>query len=152
MDVMAGLERLLMVYSRHKSAPESPHDFAKLYHDICGDLSREAFEQAIEAYLKSDARYFPKPGELCTLARQVPPVVSSNGGGLEIRYRAWERNGMADGEPCPVCAAKLEPHLVRITPEGYRVERSYVAHDRHQHMAMGVGFVGRARDEGVSPE
>jgi len=150
-NVMTALEHLLKVYTQPKCAPESPHDFAKLYYDVCRDLPREAFEYAIDAYLKTDARYFPKPGELCALAKQFVPTRSFNGGGLVTKYWAWEGNGKADGEPCPVCDAKLEPHLKRVTPDGYKVERVYVEHDRHQHAAKGVGFVGRARDDGVSP-
>ena len=143
MDVMTGLERLLKVYTRPKSAPESPHDFATLYYEICRNLSRGAFGYAIDAYLETDARFFPKPGELCALARKFAQASIPNHGGLEAEYNNWERNGMADGVPCPVCGARLEPHTVRETPEGEKVARWFVAHDHDHHATKRVGYVGR---------
>lgn len=129
------LARLERVYKRPAHAPDEPQAFAGDYVAICGTLSAEQFTGAIDAYLRSTGRFFPRPGELLALGRDVArqPGQATD---LAARYLRWEQEGytlIAGGPftPCPVCAA-----VVEFTP------RVAVRHDHQVHYERGIAYVG----------
>lgn len=141
-EVMHGLERMLEIYPRPRHAPAETVEFAKMWFRELSDLDAEAFRAGVSTYCKTDARYFPTPGEIRKLGDSVRP--SANGGmGLAAEYDRWERE-WADAPlgkpvPCPVCAgvdtwSNGGPHTVRRG----------VVHDEAKHAAAGITFVDTA--------
>lgn len=142
--VMAELARLLRVHNRPAHAPEDPNEFATDYAQICGELTAVQFTGAIDAYLKSNGRFFPKPGELLALGRGIARGAGGVGGS-QGEYDEWEKNGWQDPAtgrwaPCPVCTAVMAWTPVRITPEGESIDRLMVLHNAAVHWKVGVGF------------
>lgn len=146
--IMTELDRLLRVYNRPAHAPQDAIEFATDYAQICGELSSEQFSGAVDAYLKSAGRWFPKPGELLALGRSVARG-RGDGGSAQAQYDEWERHCWQDPAtgrwtPCPVCAAVMSEHVVRITQEGNQVYRLMVLHNAVLHWRTGVGFTMKA--------
>lgn len=141
--VMGQLARLIRVYKRPDHAPEDPQEFATDYAQVCGDLTAEQFSGAIDAYLKSASKFFPKPGELLALGRGI---ARGNGpGGLQGQYDEWEKNAWQDPvtghwAPCPVCTAVLGEHVVAIAKDGTEISRLMVLHNAAVHWKVGVWF------------
>lgn len=146
--VSAQLARLLRVFKKPEQAPVDDVEFATDYAQLCGDLTPEQFAGAVDAYLRSGAKWFPKPGELLGLGRAIargPNGVS----GLAGEYAEWERAGWQDPvtgrwSPCPVCGAEMGAHVVRIAPNGEQVHRFLVLHNAAVHWKVGVGFTMQA--------
>lgn len=129
---MAELERLLRVYARPTHAPADPIEFARTYVEACSrDVSSEQFTQAVTEYLRTDARFFPKPGELRAFALKQPGRQDH-----PTSMASWLRAGMSDltGKllPCPVCnrAWQWSPRL-------------HVVHHHLEHRRAGEACVGR---------
>jgi len=142
--VMGQLARLIRVYKRPDQAPEDPQEFATDYAQICGMLTAEQFTGAVDAYLQSASKFFPKPGELLALGRGLARSVGG-AGGPQGQYDEWERNCWQDPATgrwtaCPICAAMMAWTPVRITAEGEYIERLMVLHNAAVHWKMGVPF------------
>jgi len=146
--VATELGRLLRVHKRPQHAPDDPRDFAIDYAQICAELTTAQFTGAVDAYLKSDGRFFPKPGELLALGKAIARAPGTSGT-LEGQYFEWERNAWHDPvtnrvAPCPVCQEYLKWHVVRINADGTIVERQMVLHNGVLHQTARVPFTGRA--------
>lgn len=134
-DVLFGIERLLQVYPKPKHGPQDVAEIATVFLRELDDLEAEAFRFGLNAYCKTETRYFPKPGELRGHARgHAAPAPTS--GTLAARYLRWEQEGytaVAGGPftPCPVCAA-----VVEFGP------RVLVRHDHQLHYDQGVPYIG----------
>ena len=143
-DVMAQLDRLLRVYNRPAHAPPEVLEFATDYAQICGELTTAQFTGAVDAYLKSAGRWFPKPGELLALGKGIARG-SGPASGLQGQYDDWEKNAWQDPAtgrwtPCPVCDARMGEHLVAITREGNQIYRLLILHNAALHWKAGVAF------------
>lgn len=130
--VMSELERLLRVYARPGHAPSDPIAFAQTYVEACTDVSAEQFVQAVSEYLRTDARFFPKPGELRVFALKQPGFqVGPERGSVD----AWLRAGCVDAAgkliPCPCCnrAFQWSPRLK-------------VVHNHGEHRRAGEPCIG----------
>jgi len=131
--MMLELARLLRVHKRPAWAPDDIQAFAGDYVAICDDVSAEQMTQAVTSYLKSSARFFPKPGELRVLARDQR--------GLDIpgadpeSFDEWMRRGCEDQHgrfsPCPACgrAWQAQPRVTLV-------------HDHARHRAAGLPCIG----------
>lgn len=148
--VLAQIERLLRVYKRPDHAPADPMEFATDYAQICGALTAAQFTGAVDAYLSSESKFFPKPGELLALGRGIArgtgPASSLHGQYDEWERNAWQDPGTGLAVPCPVCLAKLRPHVVRINADGSQVERFMVLHNAALHWKAEIGFSGWAQE------
>lgn len=142
--VLAELSRLLRVHKRPEHAPEDLREFATDYAQICGELTAAQFTGAVDAYLRSAGRWFPKPGELLALGRQVARG-SGPGSGLQGQYDEWEKNSWQDPvtgkwAPCPVCDARMRWTTVAISAQGEPIERLLILHNAALHWKAGIGF------------
>ena len=129
-DVGTALDRLAQVY-RVPQGTSLP-TLGDVWVRALADVERQAFLAAVDTYLRSPARFFPKPGELRAL---IPRQMGeSHDGTLLGRYRAWQfGSGLGDGEPCPVCNSVLS-----------QIDSGRLAlhHDHQRHVEAGVGYVG----------
>lgn len=110
--MMLELGRLMRVHKRPAWAPENTEAFAGDYIAICDDVSAEQMTQAVTAYLRSAARFFPKPGELRAIAREQPGLDMA--GADPDTFDAWLSRGASDAAggltPCPVCGRAWQAH------------------------------------------
>ena len=112
--------------------------------------------RAVEEYMRSDERYFPKPGQIL---KNVQATRSKTWGQETQQSKDW--NQLQEG-PCPVCGAVLQlyadPHASKYvynprkgewrprTADDPEVTKRYqVVHDRVAHERAGVPAVGYAR-------
>lgn len=142
--VLAEISRLLRVHKRPEHAPEDLREFATDYAQICGELTTGQFTGAVDAYLKSNGRWFPKPGELLALGKMVARGAGA-AAGLQGQYDEWEKNAWQDPvtgrwTPCPVCEARMQPTTVRITAQGEHIERLMILHNAALHWKAEVPF------------
>ncbi len=102
--VMEQLGRLLKVFKRPAHASDDLVAFAADYAEVCADISSEQFARGVSEYLRTDARFFPKPGELRAFALKQPGLQD---GAERGSLAAWLRAGCADPSgkllPCPIC-------------------------------------------------
>jgi hypothetical protein len=137
LDMRGVLEKLGDVHTSPAATEEDVTRLAETWLEVLGDLPLTSINRAVTVYLKSEKRFFPKPGEIRALARQyLEPGVET----LADRHAAWLRNGMSDRlggrhTPCPVCGAELA---------FYR--RFEMRHDQQRHYEAGVGYAGEPTD------
>lgn len=110
--------------------------------------------QAVRTYMRSDRQFFPKPGQILALVRQL----ESESFGDRPPEGSTDWNQLQDG-PCPVCGAVLEAvvdplaHDVvwdtraramrrRTRDDAPPGERFGMIHDRAAHARAGVPIVG----------
>jgi len=138
-DLLAMLDKLSTVYHQPKDTDVTV--LADIWHRVLGGYPVEVVQAGIDAYLASDARYWPKPGEIRKLvvaaARELQQVDAS----LRGRYDRWlQSTAVGDRMPCPVCGATLS-----ILPTG----RYGVQHDARPHDAAGVPYHGPRAAQGA---
>ncbi len=127
------LGRLLRVHKRPSWAPDDMTAFAGDYVAIIDDVSAEQVTQGVTAYLKSPAKFFPKPGELRAIAREQR--------GLDVpgtdpdTYADWMSRGYTDKNdqlaPCPACGRAWQAHP-RVT----------LVHDHARHREARLPCIG----------
>ncbi len=140
MIALRELGRLLDVHRRPAHYPTDDEQLARLFVEHCGDISAEQFTQAVTAYLKSDARFFPKPGELRALAERQPGATAFRDDAV-AQYWCWERGDRpfsapyqdTEGHfaPCPACGRGISEY-----------GRIRLVHEHHQHRALGLPCIG----------
>lgn len=101
----------------------------RIWADVFDGVNADELRTAVRAYIREGGRYWPRPGELRSLAVGARGA-SSGPSDLRGRYFAWEQKHEG---PCPVCSAVLQLH------EG----RWNVIHDAYEHQRQGIGHVGR---------
>jgi hypothetical protein len=144
------LGRLGQVYTRPAALPEDPRALASLYLGVFAmspPVTAEQLVAAVSAYLASDERFHPKPGQLKALAR-VQRVGVVHADDLPSRYAQWERlaDDVVDGvTPCPVCLARFGAQLVAVRPDGSAVYRLECWHIDQLHVTAGIPYSGRRR-------
>lgn len=131
--VMMELSRLLRVFKRPAHAPDDLAAFASDYIEVCADVSAEQFTQGVNEYLKSAARFFPKPGELRAQAKAQPGL---NAGVPLDEFESWMQRGFRDHvdgtlSPCPACGRAWQWH-----------PRLKIVHDHARHRALSLPCVG----------
>lgn len=106
-EIMAELQRLLKVYPRPKQMPADPVELAKVYAGPLGSLDTNAVRSAVDKYMASDARFFPTPGQLATLAdhRRAFGNRDATTGDYLNWERDWGRREDGTFSACPVCGA-----------------------------------------------
>ena len=105
--------------------------WARVLHDV----PAEALRRAARAYLSSDARWFPTPGKLRSLALSGCDPTGPDDTTPVGRYQVWLlAGGIGRDEPCPVCDSVLaaDPRSGRMT----------VRHDHQRHYEAGVPYEG----------
>lgn len=138
-EIAVGLRALGSVY---RMPDEKPEAIAKTWLRVLDDLEASAFDAGVEAYLRSAARYWPRPGEIRQLAlregREQGVTVLRTPEGA---YWAWERE-KGDGAPCPVCESVVaclacgDPHCRQ------NHGRWGVLHDHQRHLEAGIPYTG----------
>lgn len=127
------LGRLLRVHKRPTWAPDDMTAFAGDYVAIIDDVSAEQVTQAVTVYLKSPAKFFPKPGELRTLAREQRGLDAP--GADPDTFATWMSRGYCDKDghlaPCPACGRAWQAHP-RVT-----LVHSHVRHREAQLPCVG---------------
>lgn len=81
-------------------APDDRDDAARAWKYVLGDYAAHQVEAAAKEYMSTDARFFPKPGQIAARLRERKALVG--GHGAAVTYRWKEGDG-----PCPVCGADL---------------------------------------------
>jgi len=127
--MMLELGRLLRVHKRPAWAPDDAQAFAGDYVEICADVSSEQMTQAVTVYLRSPARFFPKPGELRAIAKEQPGLGTM---GVDPgSFEDWQKRGWIDEKgrlsPCPICGRAWQAH-----------PRMTLVHDHAKHRAARV--------------
>lgn len=128
-DVAAVLDRLATVY--RPPAGTSLPLLGDVWVRALAGIGPAELADAVDAYLRSPARFFPKPGEIRAL---IPRQAGAQDDGtLAGRYRTWQYgSGVGDGAPCPVCGSTLE-----TTTRGWAV-----LHDHQRHYESAIGYAG----------
>lgn len=129
-DVLVAIRQLMEVYTLPKG--RTADDLAGTWLSVLGEMSPERLRAAVAVYRRSDASYFPKPGQLRALARELNVAERSGPMGAEGEYRKWQSEGM-DG-PCPVCGSIVETAT--------ETTRAQIRHDHQQHYEAGIGYAG----------
>lgn len=125
------LAELGNVYARPKHMPDADQ-MASVYTEVLCDVPAEAVRKAVREYLRSEAQFFPKPGQLRAMAHQFAPALRSPSG-----YARWVASGYRDPEtrdllPCPACGSVLEERDGRLN----------IWHDHERHRQAGVPYHG----------
>jgi hypothetical protein len=139
-DVLFALERLLQIYPKPKHGAQEIAELAEIFHRELDDLDVEVFRAGVNAYCKSDARYFPKPGELRAIGQRIAKPEGSPENAMATWERAWPERGAGRPLPCPVCGAV--DTWADSSP--FKGQRRFVPHDPAPHQAAGVPFIGRS--------
>ncbi len=123
------IARLLEVFNRPKQWPADNESVARMFVEICGDVSAEQFAQGVTAWVRGDHRFPPTPGQLRAIAHEQR--------GLDVpgadpeSWESWTRRGWCDARgalaPCPVCGRAWQAHP-RVT----------LVHDHAKHRAVGL--------------
>lgn len=93
LDVKRAMRRLAAVHR----PPDDKEAAVRVWRDVLGDLNASELISVVNEYLRSDARYFPKPGALRQMAlrRRTGPANRSAGDGPDPAVE------------CPACGAKI---------------------------------------------
>ena len=105
---------------------------SETYSKILGWFSMDVLRRALQEYLTTQTRRFPRPGDLFPLAKSiesVPPTTE-----MDQVYMDWYQAGMWG--PCPVCQSVLE------FPEIDVMQRAAIHHDVQRHKEMCLPVIG----------
>ena len=105
---------------------------AETYSKILGWFPMEVLKKALQEYLTTQTRRFPRPGDLYPLAKRIQAAPKQSS--LRDETRRWYQNGMWD--PCPVCDSVLED------PGPDVAKRIVIHHDAQRHREVDVPFAG----------
>lgn len=148
MDVMDALRDLEGAFTPPKGVTRDV--LASVWMKVLDGVYVDELNRSVDQYLRSDARYWPKPGLILGEIRKARHLsgIKRIETAVDV-YWAWEET-KGDGEPlagagsaCPVCGAVLEYR----EPSG----RYNVWHNASLHESAGVPFVG-PRSESLSNE
>ena len=133
-------------------------DVANVWIHVLADMEPQQLDVAVLAYLRTDSKWMPAPGQLLALANGSAEAGPTHPGGRSIvqtekqkmvsHYHGWEQHHHG---PCPVCGARLEAltpeergwKAVGMTPEGFSPGASFgVLHDGELHRLAGVQAIG----------
>lgn len=104
------------------------------------DVRSDELRSAVSVYVRKGGRFFPKPGELLDIVRDLRSEQGGRPSDLRSKYLAWEQHQQG---PCPVCAAVIQ--LVTAEQRGGVSEgaaRYGILHDFREHQDARVPHVG----------
>ena len=116
-DVERLLAPLVLIYGMPEGA--RARAFWHAYAKVLGVLHPEQLRAGCDAYLASDARFFPKPGELLALARAQPSpavIVLACHGRAALSYEPPKPHVPASPEVAASIAADLRRCIKRPPP------------------------------------
>jgi hypothetical protein len=129
-DLRDGIQ--LLVAAGYVMPKVDRDEIASAWQRVLGGYSLQEFRAGLDTFLRSDAKYWPKPGQIL---REIDRLRFERGEtgrkGLAAAYWDWEKSGKTG--PCPVCGAVIE-----FRPG----QRSAVYHDHQQHYEKYVGYCG----------
>jgi len=137
-DLMPLLARCTTIYRLPKGV-EIPILAEEWYRQL-RQFEAEDVTAAVEAYLSSEARFFPLPGSIKTLAYAARRQRGPDLGDLRAQYWRWFQDGMEG--PCPVCGAVLACLTCGKIECRQDHGRLGVQHDHRRHMERGIPYVG----------
>jgi len=105
---------------------------AETYSKVLGWFSMDILKQALQEYLTTEARRFPRPADLYSLAKDIAKAPAPNS--LRDTTMKWYQEGMYG--PCPVCNSVLEFAKADV------MQTAKVQHDSQLHREAGVPFFG----------
>ncbi len=155
LDITTAIRKLAVAFTK-PDAPEA--DLVGLWKHVLEDVDASALREAVSRYLKSDNRFFPKPGQMLWLVREVEGETF----GEARRERGegpWDQ--LQEG-PCPVCRAtmqlqppprhshthqavfdwKIGAYRARTEQDERPTHRYRIIHDRAAHERAKVPAVG----------
>ena len=150
-DLKREIKKLAIAYGK----PEVPEDEAiGLWRHVVEGLSDRSVTEAVNQYVRSPARFFPRAGQIAEIAREIE--ASTFGDRRDAGPKDW--NALQDG-PCPVCGAVLQLYAhdkretwdARVnkwrkrTPDDPDPPRRYrLIHDAAAHARAGASMVGES--------
>jgi len=105
---------------------------AETYSKVLGWFSMEILKQALQEYLTTETRRFPRPADLYPLAKRIQAAPKPDS--LRDETMKWYQAGMWG--PCPVCDSVLE------FAELDEMKTTKIFHDTQRHREAGVPFFG----------
>jgi len=151
MDVKNAIRKLAVAFTRPEGSED---DLVGLWRHVLDGVDGDALREAVSRYLRSDSRFFPKPGQIRTMCLEI---AAESYGERQERPRSW--NSLQEG-PCPVCGASLrlagDPNnsgeeVFDVRSGKWRKRRDgdhepplrfRVIHNGHAHRAAGIPAVG----------
>ena len=113
----------------------SKEELVQAWRQVLTDVDRSEFRTAVDAWVKGDSKFFPKPGQI---RAQVMDHRAANGVTL-----SREAKPLTDGAGCTVCGRPWEP----VPPAG----RLGIWHDEAKHDRVGAPIVGDHHKEYPNP-
>ena len=153
LDVKREIKRLAIAYGK----PTEPEDeLVRLWRHVLEGVSDSAVHEAVDQYVRSEARYFPRAGMIRAIALEIQAHEYARRPPDSEPPSNW--NSLQEG-PCPVCGAVLQlAHDPNDTGYTYDVrarrwrkraegdwqppKRYRVLHDGWAHKQAGVPAVG----------
>ncbi len=105
---------------------------AETYSKILGWFTMETLNSALQEYLTTETRRFPRPGDLYPLAKRIQAAPKQSN--LRDTYMKWYQAGMWGA--CPVCDSILEDP----GPDGEQTLKIF--HDAQRHREVDVPYFG----------
>ena len=118
--ILEALDRLAVIY---KAQTSDLSRLAGVWESALSGLAPDQIRAGVEAYIRSDARFFPKPGQIRLLAQ-------SSG----QRLAAVKVSSIDPDAPCSVCGT--------IPGQLPKSQRWGVVHDHEKHYAAQVSYAG----------
>lgn len=157
LDVSRAIRGLEPIYGARKNRDE----LVGAWHDILRGFDGETVKRAARKYAQSNARFFPTPGQISEIARELQ---AETFGDKPIAEPAWDQR--QEG-PCPVCGAVLQlvtdPQAARevwtvgkwrrrTQTDAPAPKRYQVIHDAERHRIAEVPIVGMSNRPQARPE
>lgn len=148
LDLKREIRKLAVAYGK----PEHPEDeTVGLWRHVLDGITDKAVTEAVNQYVRSPARYFPRAGQIAEIAREIE---ASTYGDRPHDGKPRDWNAHQEG-PCPVCGAVLQLYSDR-KPEVWDrgrwrkrtaddpdpPRRFQFVHDAGAHQRAGVPIVG----------
>ena len=129
-EMLALLEEAATVFTipRETDIKKMSETYAK----ILGWFTMEVLQQALQEYLTTQSRRFPRPADLFPLAKRIESTPVANT--LSETHMQWYQDGMHT--PCPVCGSVLE------FPGPDEKATTKIHHDAQQHREASVPMIG----------
>ena len=105
---------------------------SETYSKILGWFTMDVLKKALQEYLTTQTRRFPRPGDLFPLAKRIE--ASPRTTEMDEVYMSWYQAGMWG--PCPVCQSVLEVPALDV------MKRAVIHHDKQRHREMALPVIG----------